>query len=131
MADVDHALYVDRSIVKQLAMRRTVFAFPRELLPAVWGSASARVADQQVRRMAKEMETTGIAADGTAWADEHLGLLRRLIEHGRSAHDGRGARRPAGARRPRLPRQGPLPGRRRRGRVGGRHARRVRRRRPW
>ena len=80
MADVDHALYADRSIVKQLAMRRTVFAFPRELLPAVWGSASARVADQQVRRMAKEMESTGIAADGTAWADEHLGLLRRLIE---------------------------------------------------
>ena len=26
VADVDHALYVDRSIVKQLAMRRTVFA---------------------------------------------------------------------------------------------------------
>ena len=51
--DVDRALYVDRSVVKQLAMRRTVFAFPRELLPAVWGSASARVAGQQVRRMAK------------------------------------------------------------------------------
>ena len=30
-------------------MRRTVFAFPRELLPAVWGSASARVAGQQLR----------------------------------------------------------------------------------
>jgi hypothetical protein len=80
VADVDRALYADRSIVKQLAMRRTVFAFPRELLPAVWGSASARVADQQVRRMAKEMESTGIATDGTAWADEHLALLRRLIE---------------------------------------------------
>ena len=36
--EVDDALYLERSIVKQLAMRRTVFAFPRELLPAVWGS---------------------------------------------------------------------------------------------
>jgi hypothetical protein len=77
---VDAALYTDRPIVKQLAMRRTVFAFPRELLPAVWGSASARVADQQLRRMAKEMETTGIARDGEAWAAEHLELVHRLIE---------------------------------------------------
>jgi hypothetical protein len=77
---VDEALYTDRTIVKQLAMRRTVFAFPRELLPAVWGSASARVADQQLRRMAKEMETTGIARDGEAWAAEHLELVHRLIE---------------------------------------------------
>ncbi len=78
--EVDRALYADRSVVKQLAMRRTVFAFPRELLPAVWGSASARVAGQQLRRMAKEMETTGIATDGQAWAEEHLALVRRMIE---------------------------------------------------
>ena len=77
--DIDDALYVQRSVVKQLAMRRTVFAFPRELLPAVWGSASARVAGQQVRRMAKEMQTTGVATDGEAWAAEHLALVHRLI----------------------------------------------------
>jgi hypothetical protein len=67
-------------LVKQLAMRRTVFAFPRELLPAVWGSASARVAGQQLRRMALEMETAGIALDGDAWAKEQLDLVRRMIE---------------------------------------------------
>jgi hypothetical protein len=78
--DVDRALYADRSVVKQLAMRRTVFAFPRELLPAVWGSASARVAEQQRRRMAKEMESTGVADDGAAWTAEHLALVRRMIE---------------------------------------------------
>ena len=47
IAEVDKALYDARSVVKQLAMRRTVFAFPRDLLPAVWGSAAARVATQQ------------------------------------------------------------------------------------
>jgi Winged helix DNA-binding domain len=77
---VDAALYADRSIVKQLAMRRTVFAFPRELLPAVWGSASARVAEQQLRRMAKEMESTGIAEDGDAWSEQHLALVRQKID---------------------------------------------------
>ena len=44
VADVDRALYDDRTLVKQLAMRRTLFVFPRDLLPAAWGSASARVA---------------------------------------------------------------------------------------
>ena len=44
--DIDAALFENRSIVKQLAMRRTLFAFPRDLLGAVWGSASARVTAQ-------------------------------------------------------------------------------------
>ncbi len=33
VADVDRALYDDRTLVKQLAMRRTLFVFPRDLLP--------------------------------------------------------------------------------------------------
>ena len=80
LAEVDAALYDDRSVVKQLAMRRTVFAFPRDLLPAVWGSASARVAGQQVRRLASEMEAAGVTEDGAAWTQQHLTLARQLIE---------------------------------------------------
>jgi hypothetical protein len=76
---VDAALYDDRTVVKQLAMRRTVFAFARELLPAVWGCASARVAGQQLRQVAKEVQETGIARDGLAWTQHHLDLLRRLV----------------------------------------------------
>jgi hypothetical protein len=80
LADVERALYDDRSVVKQLAMRRTVFAFPRELLPAAWGSAAARVAGQQERRLAKEVEAAGIADDGAAWAEGHLDAVFRLLE---------------------------------------------------
>ncbi len=79
--DVDEALYVDRSVVKQLAMRRTVFAFPRELLPAVWGSASARVAAQQFRQLAGEVTKAGLTTDGEAWVTEHVGLVRELLSH--------------------------------------------------
>jgi hypothetical protein len=79
--DVDEALYVERSIVKQLAMRRTVFAFPRELLPAVWGSASARVAAQQFRRLAAEVAKAGITTDGEAWVTEHVERVRELLSH--------------------------------------------------
>ncbi len=63
--DVDHALYDARSVVKQLAMRRTLFVFPRDLLPAAWGSASARVATAERKRVAKMVEA-GRASPTTA-----------------------------------------------------------------
>ena len=73
VADVDRALYDDRTLVKQLAMRRTLFVFPRDLLPAAWGSASARVAATLSTRLAKEVETGGLADDGAAWLDDGRG----------------------------------------------------------
>jgi len=75
VADIDRALYVDRSLVKQLAMRRTLFAFPRELLPAVWGSASARVAETERRKIGKDVVAAGLADDGDDW----LGTVREGV----------------------------------------------------
>lgn len=68
--DVDAELYDSRQLVKQLAMRRTLFVFPRDLLPAAWGSASARVATSERKRIAKAIAGAGIATDGEAWLDE-------------------------------------------------------------
>lgn len=78
VADVDRALYEDRTLVKQLAMRRTLFVFPRDLLPAAWGSASARVATALRTRFAKEVELAGLTTDGAAWlvAAEEAALAR-------------------------------------------------------
>jgi hypothetical protein len=67
--EIDRALYDERSVVKQLAMRRTVFAFPRGLLPAVWGSAAARVAAQQRAQLARDVVKAGVTADGPAWVE--------------------------------------------------------------
>ncbi|WP_395657540.1 winged helix DNA-binding domain-containing protein [Nocardioides sp.] len=79
--DVDRALYDDRSLVKQLAMRRTLFVFPRDLLPAAWGSASARVARAQRTRLAKDVVAGGIAEDGAAWVDAACAaVLERLAD---------------------------------------------------
>ena len=69
VADVDRALYDERSLVKQLAMRRTLFVFPRELLPAAWGSASARVATALRTRLVKEVVAAGLADDGDVWLE--------------------------------------------------------------
>ena len=84
VADVDRALYEDRTLVKQLAMRRTLFVFPRDLLPAAWGSASARVAVTLSTRLAKEVEKAGLADDGTAWLEDAKAavLERRSVDGG-------------------------------------------------
>ena len=68
--EVDNSLYVDRTLIKQLAMRRTLFAFPRELLPVVLGSASARVALQQADLLARSAVAGGLTSDGAAWAQD-------------------------------------------------------------
>jgi hypothetical protein len=79
--EVDRWLYDDRTLVKQLAMRRTLFVFPRDLLPAAWGSASARVAAQLRARLAKDVEAAGIARDGAAWLDTaRSAVLERLSD---------------------------------------------------
>lgn len=65
--NIDRALYEQRSLVKQLAMRRTLFAFPRDLIPAALGSVSARVAVEQRRLIARDVEKHGLATDGQAW----------------------------------------------------------------
>jgi hypothetical protein len=81
-ADVDRALYEERSLVKQLAMRRTLFVFPRDLLPAAWGSASARVSATLRARLAKEAETHGLADDGAAWVDRAMRATVARLEGG-------------------------------------------------
>ena len=79
IGDVDKALYDDRSVVKPLAMRRTVFAFPRDLLPAVWGSAAARVAAQQRAQLGRDVVKAGITDDGPGWVEETTAAVLALL----------------------------------------------------
>lgn len=85
VADVDRALYDERSIVKQLAMRRTLFAFPRDLLPAAWGSASLRVARQQRAQLAKNLAAAGLAvgeAAVEAWIEDAAAAVLDVLADG-------------------------------------------------
>ncbi|WP_106585074.1 winged helix DNA-binding domain-containing protein [Murinocardiopsis flavida] len=70
LADVDQAIYQDRVLVKQLAMRRTLFVFPRDLLPTVWPSSAARVARTERARLGKDVVASGLAENGDDWIDQ-------------------------------------------------------------
>lgn len=75
IADLDRALYVDRSLIKQLAMRRTLFVIDRDDLADVQPAASERVAGSESRKMIRMVEESGIAADGSRW----LGRARKAV----------------------------------------------------
>ena len=78
-ADLDDALFESRSLVKQLAMRRTLFVFGRDLLPSAVSSASARIAGQEYGRLIKDLEGSQVTDDGASWlATAREAVLRRL-----------------------------------------------------
>ena len=77
VADVEAALYTQRSIVRTMAMRRTLWLVTRDLLPAVVGGPGRRVAEAERRRLAKEAVPPGDAADAD-WIRE---ACERIAHH--------------------------------------------------
>lgn len=77
--EVESLLYEERSLVKQLAMRRTLFAGPRDLLPVLLGGSSARTAGNVRQQVIKDVESHGVTENGTAWVEAGFAaILDRL-----------------------------------------------------
>ena len=85
VADLDRALYIDRSLVKHLAMRRTLFVFPRETLPFAQAGASNRVADNERRRLIRDVEAAGLHKDGERWLSAASKRVLAGLADGREA----------------------------------------------
>jgi Winged helix DNA-binding domain len=85
VADLERALYVDRSLVKHLAMRRTLFAFPRDALGIAQAGASERVADSERRKLIKHVEQAALYPDGERWLAEASQQVLAALADGREA----------------------------------------------
>lgn len=85
VTDVERALYGDRSLVKHLAMRRTLFVFPRELLAFAQAGASNRVADAERRRLIRDVEGAGLHRNGERWLSEASEHVLAVLSVGREA----------------------------------------------
>lgn len=70
VADLDRAFFDDRTLVKHLAMRRTLFAVGRDLLPIVQAASSDKVAGAERRRLQKEVREAGFVEDAERWFDD-------------------------------------------------------------
>ena len=66
-ADVERVLYEERSLVRLLAMRRTLWAVPRELLPAVFAGATKAVAATQRKRLEGFVRDSGVSTRPGGW----------------------------------------------------------------
>ncbi len=89
VADVDAQLYASRSLVRQLAMRRTLFAFPRHLHRAALASSSARVAATTRATWSKVLLSQGVTANADRWLASATRGVEELLSDGvpRSARE--------------------------------------------
>jgi DNA glycosylase AlkZ-like len=83
--DLERALYVERSLVKHLAMRRTLFVFPRELLGAAQAGAGNRVSEAERRRLIRDVERAGLHRDGGRWLSDASEQVLAALSDGRQA----------------------------------------------
>jgi hypothetical protein len=85
VAHLEEALFIRRSLVKHMAMRRTLFVLTRDLIPYAQAGASNRVADQSRRRVIAEAEKAGLHDDAKAWLDAVCAEVLRVLSDGREA----------------------------------------------
>ena len=64
VADVDRALHDDRSIVRVMGMRRTMWAVPVDLVPVVAAGCGRAIAAAERRRLVQAVEDQGLARHG-------------------------------------------------------------------
>ncbi|MGQ4599883.1 DNA glycosylase AlkZ-like family protein [Nocardia sp. R6R-6] len=70
-ADVEQALYQDRSLLRMLAMRRTMFVAPLELVPVLQASCADALAHKQRRTYGKYLAQAGVGdGDAQGWLTE-------------------------------------------------------------
>ena len=80
---IEDALYVERTLVRMLGMRRTMFVVPVALAPVVQAAATRALVPGERKRFVALLESAGVAADGAAWlraAQE--ATLRALVARG-------------------------------------------------
>src|SRR5689334_5318289 len=80
--DLERALYDDRTLVRILGMRRTVFVVPVELAPVIEAACTRKIAAWMRRQTIQVIEAGGIAKDGRRCLERaeraaHQALLAR------------------------------------------------------
>jgi hypothetical protein len=85
VSDLEDSLYVERSLVKHLAMRRTLFVFPRATMGIAQAGASNRVAEAERRRLIRDVEKAGLQPKGERWLSAAWEQVLAALSDGREA----------------------------------------------
>ncbi|MDH3540336.1 MAG: winged helix DNA-binding domain-containing protein [Acidimicrobiia bacterium] len=69
IADLETALYDDRSLVRMLGMRRTMFVVPTDLAAVMDASCTKALGPPQRRLLTRMLEEQDVAGDGLGWLE--------------------------------------------------------------
>ena len=69
-AAIEHALYEERSLVRMLGMRRTVFVVPAALVPVIQAACTDQIAERLRRQLTQVVREAGVASDAATWLKE-------------------------------------------------------------
>ncbi len=69
-ADMANALYDERSVLKILGMRRTMFVAPRDVAAVINSAATKAVAVTERKRMIQMLDGAGVAKDTKGWLED-------------------------------------------------------------
>ncbi|HXV71118.1 MAG TPA: winged helix DNA-binding domain-containing protein [Acidimicrobiia bacterium] len=75
VGDLEMALYEDRSLLRLLGMRRTLWVVDRETATLVNNSSTRTIAERERRRTARLLERAGVTDDGAAWLDDVMPVV--------------------------------------------------------
>jgi Winged helix DNA-binding domain len=80
---VELALYQQRTLLRMLGMRRTVFVVPVEVAPVVQAACTRAIALQERAKLVKLLEEHGVAGNGKGWLEEVAeATVRALLARG-------------------------------------------------
>lgn len=79
-AGIEGALYDDRSLLRMLGMRRTMFVVPLDLAPVLSAACARMYVEPERRRLVGYLEDQLVEGDGSAWLDEVVGKTLAALE---------------------------------------------------
>lgn len=78
--DLEHALYEERSLLRMLGMRRTVFVVPLDLAATIDASCSRALLAGERRRLVGLLEAQDLTADGETWLTNAMDRVEAALE---------------------------------------------------
>jgi hypothetical protein len=80
VGDLESALYEQRSLVRMLGMRRTLWVVPRDLVPVVDAACTRTIAARERRRLEGFVAESGASEDPVSWIDEMAAAALHALE---------------------------------------------------
>ena len=78
--EMERALYDDRTVMRMLGMRRTLFVIPRRLVAAVQRGYTDGFVARERKRLAGWLEQTGVADDGSRHIDRMTRMVHEFLD---------------------------------------------------